>query len=84
MQGLHCAREKHFQTPTPQEPIKQDRNSTQLFRLLGVRQNCVAKICKASSRANGHKLQNDPKPCVATSRVQEDQSVTIGVLKSKK
>ena len=30
------------------------------FALLGARQHCVAKICKASPRANARELQNDP------------------------
>ena len=70
------------------------------FALIGVRQYCVANICNASQRANAHKLQNDTfhiKFCNLNSlaprntrchitcfRAQGDQSVTIGVSKSKK
>ena len=67
---------------------------------IGTRQHCVAKICNASQRANAHKLQNDPfhikfrtlyslaprntRCHITCFRAQGDQSVTIGVSKSKK
>ena len=61
------------------------------FALIGARQHCVAKICNASQRANAHKLQNDPYSLaprntrchITCFRAQGDQSVTIGVSKSK-
>ena len=55
-------RERRFETLTWQEPIKQDRNSGQLFRpswdssvLCSELKRCVAPAL----RANAHKLQND-------------------------
>ena len=51
-----CA--KRFETPTWQEPIKQGRNSGQLFRPSWDSSECAEKICNASQGANAHKLQN--------------------------